>query len=64
VAGPLGLFLGVAGTVFAFDYYESRDLEGSARIALYTTVGMLASAVAQALLTGLVLLGMVFVVLY
>jgi hypothetical protein len=64
VAGPLGLFLGVAGTVFAFDYYESRDPEGSARVALYTTVGMLASAVAQALLTGLVLLGMVFVVLY
>lgn len=63
VAGPVGLLLGVAGTVFALTYRENADIEASARVAVYTTVGMLASAVAQALLTGLVLLGMVLVVL-
>jgi uncharacterized protein YqgC (DUF456 family) len=62
VAGPLGLLLGVAGTVFVLTYLENRDPEESARIAAYTTVGMLASSVAQALLTGLVFVGMVLVV--
>ena len=64
VAGPVGLLLGVAGTVFALTYHENGDAEESARIAAYATVGMLASAVAQAFLTGLVLLGIVLVVFY
>ena len=64
VAGPVGLLLGVAGTVFALTYYENEDAEESARVAAYTTVGMLASSVAQALLTALVFLGMVGVVLF
>ena len=64
VAGPVGLLLGVAGTVFVLAYVENEDVEESARIAAYATVGMLASAVAQAILTGLVLLGTVLVVLY
>jgi hypothetical protein len=63
VAGPIGLLLGVAGTVFVLTYRENGDPEDSARVAAYTTVGMLASAVAQALLTGFVLLGMLLVVL-
>jgi hypothetical protein len=64
VAGPVGLLLGVAGTVFVLAYVENEDVEESARIAAYATVGMLASAVAQAILTGLVLLGTVLVVVY
>ena len=64
VAGPVGLLLGVAGTVFVLTYHENEDVEESVRIAAYATVGMLASALAQAVLTGLVLLGMVLVVLY
>lgn len=63
VAGPLGLLAGVAGTVFVLTYRERGDADESARIAVYTTVGMLASAAAQALLTGFVLVGMVLVVL-
>jgi len=64
LAGPVGLLLGVAGTVFLLTYRENDDVEASARVAAYATVGMLASAVAQAMLTGLVLLGMVLVVAY
>lgn len=64
LAGPLGLLLGVAGTVFVLTFRENGDPEESVRVAAYATVGMLASAVAQALLTGLVLVGMVLVVVY
>jgi uncharacterized protein YqgC (DUF456 family) len=64
VAGPVGLLLGVAGTVFVLTYVENDDVEASARVAAYATVGMLASAVAQALLTGFILLGMLVVVFY
>jgi len=64
VAGPVGLLAGIAGTVFLLTYRENRDVEASARVAAYATVGMLASAVAQALLTGLVLVGMVLVVAF
>ena len=62
VAGPLGLLLGVAGTVFVLTYRERGDVDESARIAVYATVGMLASAAAQAFLTGLVFVGMLLVV--
>ncbi|PSQ11602.1 DUF456 domain-containing protein [Halobacteriales archaeon QS_5_70_15] len=64
LAGPVGLLIGVAGTVFLLTYRENDDVEASARVAAYATVGMLASAVAQAMLTGLVLLGTVLVVAY
>ena len=64
VAGPVGLILGLAGTVFVLTYHENGDVEASVRVAAYATVGMLASAVAQALLTGVVFLGMLLVVLY
>ncbi|WP_255149469.1 DUF456 domain-containing protein [Halorarius halobius] len=63
VAGPLGVVLGIGGTVFALEYRENGDPEASLRTAAYTTVGMLASAAVQALLTATVLVGMLFVVL-
>ena len=53
--GPLGLLLGVAGTVFAFEYRENQDVEASARQAAYATVGVVASAAMQVVLTGVVL---------
>lgn len=62
VAGPLGILLGIAGTVFAVEFYRNDDAEASARTALYTTVGMLASNVVQALLTGGILVGFLLVV--
>ena len=53
--GPLGLLLGVAGTVFAFEYRENEDAEASARRAAYATVGVVASAGMQVVLTVVVL---------
>lgn len=63
VAGPIGVVVGIGGTVFALEFREHGDAEASLRAALYTTAGMLASAALQALLTGAVLLGMLFVLL-
>lgn len=62
VFGPLGMFLGVAGTVFVIEYLEHEDAEESGRRALYTTVGVLASSVAQVLLTLSMLVGFVVAV--
>lgn len=59
--GPLGVVLGVAGTVFALEFARNRDARGSARTATYATVGMLASAVVQVLLTATVLVAMLVV---
>jgi hypothetical protein len=63
VAGPLGVVVGISGTVFALEYRATGDVDASVQAALYTTVGMLASAAVQALLTGAMLLGMVLVLL-
>jgi uncharacterized protein YqgC (DUF456 family) len=60
VAGPVGVLLGVAGTVFAVELWRSRDAEASLRTALYATAGVLASTVAQVALTTLLLV--VFIV--
>jgi uncharacterized protein YqgC (DUF456 family) len=63
VTGPLGIILGVAGTVFAVEFYRQRDARKGLKAALVTTAGMLASSVAQALLTGSILLAMLGVAL-
>jgi len=49
--GPLGLLLGVAATVFVIEFRASNDVPGSARRAGYATVGVLASAGMQVVLT-------------
>jgi hypothetical protein len=63
VAGPLGVLAGIAGTTVLLERRRGSDLEASARTALVTTVGVLASAGVQFLLTAAVLVGMVLVVL-
>lgn len=50
VAGPAGVAVGVAGTVFVLTLVTGRDAGESARAALYATVGVLGSALIQALL--------------
>ncbi|ELZ94153.1 hypothetical protein C440_11048 [Haloferax mucosum ATCC BAA-1512] len=62
--GPIGIFVGVAGTVFAVEYYHNEDVEASGRRALYATVGVFASSVVQALLTLSMLVGFVLVVAF
>jgi uncharacterized protein YqgC (DUF456 family) len=59
--GPLGLLAGVAGTVFAVKVRENGDVEASARQAAYATVGVVASAAMQVVLTVSVLLAVVWV---
>ncbi|WP_129116418.1 DUF456 domain-containing protein [Halegenticoccus tardaugens] len=62
VVGPVGLVLGVAGTVFALEFSRNRDANASLRAALFASVGVLASTVVQVLLTASMLLAMVLVV--
>lgn len=62
VAGPLGVVLGIAGTVFLFEYRRSGDVRGSLRTAGYVTVGVLASAVVQVLLAATILVGFLIAV--
>jgi len=52
LGGPIGIILGIAGTVFALEYYRHGDRADSVKTAAYATAGVLASALAQLLLTG------------
>ncbi|MFB6142808.1 MAG: DUF456 domain-containing protein [Halorientalis sp.] len=62
VAGPVGILAGVAAVVFAAEFRRHGDPRASARTAAYTTVGMLASSVAQVGMTALLFLGLLVVV--
>ncbi|AUV82324.1 DUF456 domain-containing protein [Salinigranum rubrum] len=62
VTGPLGFVVGVAGAAFAVELYRTGESEASVRAALYATVGVLGSAVVQALLTLSLLVALAVVV--
>jgi hypothetical protein len=64
VTGPVGFLLGIAATVFAVEFYRNEDAEASVRVALYATVGVLASTVVQVLLTSAMLVVLVLAVLF
>ena len=51
VAGPIGILVGIAATVFLAEYYRSQDARASGQAALFATVGVLASTAMQVLLT-------------
>ncbi|MFU8869279.1 DUF456 domain-containing protein [Natronococcus sp.] len=57
VTGPLGLLVGLFGTVFLLEYARGGDVDGSTRSAFYATVGILASTATQVLLTTAILFG-------
>jgi uncharacterized protein YqgC (DUF456 family) len=63
VTGPVGLLVGVAGTVFVVEFYGSRRGDASARAAAYATVGVLGSGLLQAVLTATVLVAFLLAVL-
>ena len=63
MAGPIGVILGVAGTVFALELHRHGDVRRGGTAALYAVVGVLGSAVVQLLLTGSMLVAFVLVVL-
>ena len=62
VAGPVGLVVGSAGTVFLVEYHRSGDGGESLRTAGYTTLGILATTVMQALFTFGMLVALVAVI--
>lgn len=64
VTGPLGIILGVALTVFVVEFYRQQNARKGLKAALVTTAGMLASGVAQAALTGSILVAMVGVAVF
>lgn len=57
LTGPLGLLVGLFGTVFLLEYARGGDIDGSTRSAFYATVGILASTATQVLLTTAILFG-------
>ena len=61
VAGPVGLVLGIAGTVFAAEFYRTRSAGRGARAAAFAAVGVLGSAVVQFVVTLSLLVGFLFV---
>ncbi|MFC6718869.1 DUF456 domain-containing protein [Natrialbaceae archaeon GCM10025810] len=63
VTGPLGLLVGLFGTVFLLEFVRSRDLHGSGRSAVYATLGTLASTAMQVVLTVTILLGFLVAVI-
>lgn len=60
--GPLGLLVGIAGTVFLTEYYRHRDARAGAKTALLATAGVIGSAAMQLLLTASMFLIFVFAV--
>ncbi|MFO8115041.1 MAG: DUF456 family protein, partial [Halorubrum sp.] len=51
VIGPLGLAVGVGGTVFLVSlYHNADDPRGAARMSAYAVVGVLAGSFVQAVL--------------
>lgn len=64
VAGPPGLLLGAAGTVFALELRRGATGAESARAAVATTVGLIAATGVQLLMTGTILLGFALLVLF
>ncbi|WP_435096764.1 DUF456 domain-containing protein [Halarchaeum sp. P4] len=54
LGGPIGVIAGVAGTVFALEYRRHGDRDVGLRTAAYATAAVLASALVQLLLTGVV----------
>jgi len=61
--GPLGILIGVPGTVFLIELYRNENRGEAQRAALVTTVGLFASTLVQALLTTTILLGFMLVLL-
>lgn len=55
VLGPLGIIVGIVGTVIALELADGADIETAVRRGLYTAAGVLASSVAQLVLTGSIL---------
>ncbi|MFB6294541.1 MAG: DUF456 family protein [Candidatus Nanohaloarchaea archaeon] len=63
VTGPVGILIGVAGTVFAAEFYRTHAAEESMKAAVYAVAGILASAAVQLTVTIAILTGFLLAVL-
>ena len=57
LSGPLGLLIGLFGTVFLLEFVRNGDADQSARTAAFATAGILASTAIQVLLTTTLFVG-------
>lgn len=62
VTGPLGLVLSAGATVFAVEYLRHRDARKGARATARAGIGLIGSTVPQVVLTGAMLVAMVWAV--
>lgn len=62
IAGPIGVILGVVGTVFGIELSRGTTIETAAKRGVYTGLGILASTVMQLLMTAAILLGFLLAV--
>lgn len=62
LTGPIGLLIGLFGTVFLLEFARNGDVGTSSRSAFYATVGILASTAVQVLLTTSIFLGFLIAV--
>ena len=62
VAGPVGILVGMFVVVFLFELADDAEPADAARRAGYTVLGILASSVAQLLLTASILVGFLLAV--
>lgn len=63
IAGPVGIIVGVAITVFASEFYHTRQMDRSVRAAFYATIGLLASTLVQFLFALSILTGFIVAVI-
>lgn len=47
VLGPIGILVGVAGTVLVLEFIRTDDMEGSMKAAFYSSIGVLGSGLVQ-----------------
>lgn len=59
VLGPLGIVIGLVGTVFVLELYGGKQRSDSAKAAVYALLGALGSGVVQFVLTGSLLVAFV-----
>lgn len=62
LSGPIGLVVGLFGTVFLLEFAANGDVDGSLEAAGYATIGILASTAIQVLLTTTILFGFLIAV--
>lgn len=62
--GPIGMISFLSISIFALEYYRTRNSRESLKASIYSLIGIFSSAIIQALLTFSVLLSMILVIIF